>query len=110
MHSLDYVVNARQGGPTALCGLFGEALLPCPDDVWAAPDADEWAARHRRWEARCGGGEPLRGKHILSWLRGRETGREIALEGWFREAGAFGAMLFVCGRAQGGTPGAENML
>lgn len=109
IHALDYVVNARQGNPTVLCGLFPEAPLPCPDDVWDAADAPEWAARRRRWVERCGD-EALRGRHILSWMWGVETGREIALEAWFREAGAFGAMLFVCGRAQRGTPGAGDML
>ncbi|KAK4244350.1 hypothetical protein C7999DRAFT_35274 [Corynascus novoguineensis] len=84
LHALDYVSNARQSVPTALCSLFSHAPLPCPSHVWDAPTTEEWAARHRVWEEFCsdsgsgsGSGshsKALRAGDLIRWLRGEESG------------------------------------
>jgi hypothetical protein len=111
LHGLDYVTNARQSNPTALCALFPSAPLPLPAHIWEAPTAEEWAARYCAWEEYCGGKGPLRGKDLLAWVRGKETGREEQLRAWFQGVeGELGGMVFECARAQGKADGAEGLV
>jgi hypothetical protein len=111
LHALDYAGYARQALPTAVCALFPEAPLPCPSRVWEAPTAEEWAVRYRCWEEHCGGRGPLRGRDVLCWVQGRETGREEQLRVWLQGVEAeLGGLVFECGRAQGRTVGVGDLL
>jgi hypothetical protein len=105
LHGLDYVTHARQAAPTALCALFASAPLPLPAHIWEAPTADEWAARYRAWEEYCGEEEdPLRGREVLAWVQGKESGREEQLRVWFEGVEPeLGGVVLECARAQGRT-------
>lgn len=108
-HALDYVIHARQGFPTALCSLFPEVPLPCPAAVWEAPAAEAWAAEYRLWEESWDG-QPLKARHVLCWVRGKETGHEDRLAAWFRSGSGLEDLVFVCARSQGKLAGAESLL
>ena len=85
--------------------------------MWEAPTAEEWATQHRAWEETWGSGSddggnqplPLKAGDILSWLRGKETGREDRLAAWFCSGTGLEDLIFVCGRAQAGAVGAEGL-
>ncbi|KAK3304848.1 uncharacterized protein B0T15DRAFT_576193 [Chaetomium strumarium] len=111
LHGLDYVSHARQSAATVLCALFPSAPLPLPAHIWEAPKADEWAARYRAWEEYCGADGPLRGKDLLSWVQGKETGREGQLRAWFQGLEPeLSGIVFECARAQGKAEGAEGLV
>jgi hypothetical protein len=111
-HALDYISHARQSLPTALCAVFPDTALPCPAHIWEAPTAEEWAERYRAWEEYCSSrGGVLRGRDVLSWVHGKETGREEQLGMWFREVDWESAVLvFECARGQGRVVGVEGLL
>ena len=114
-HALDYVIHARQGILSmVLCSLFPEAPLPCPAVVWEAPTAEAWAVEYRRWEESWNHQsqpQPLKARHVICWVRGRETGYEDRLADWFRSANTgLEDLVFVCARSQGTLPGAESLL
>ncbi|KAK4097278.1 hypothetical protein N658DRAFT_479203 [Parathielavia hyrcaniae] len=110
--SLDYAAHARQALPTALCAVFPDAPLPCPSRVWEPPSAEEWAVRYRSWEEEyCGGRGPLRGRDLLCWVQGRETGREEQLRAWLQGVEPeLGGLVWECARAQGRTAGVGELL
>ncbi|KAL2151658.1 hypothetical protein VTH82DRAFT_6756 [Thermothelomyces myriococcoides] len=131
LHALDYVVTARQCEPTALCGIFPDAPLPCPTHVWDAPTAEEWAARYRAWEESnrrlatttttttttsggdggSGGGGHLRARDMHCWLGGKESGRERQLLAWFHQVEeSWSGVVFECARAQARARGVESLI
>ncbi|KAK4118756.1 hypothetical protein N657DRAFT_650947 [Parathielavia appendiculata] len=111
LHALDYVTQARQSAPTALCSFYPTAPLPLPTHIWEAPTADEWAARYRAWEKYCDAQGPLRGRDVLSWVQGKESGAEEKLRAWFLGIeDELGGLVFECARAQGKTEGAGALV
>ncbi|KAH6844724.1 hypothetical protein B0I37DRAFT_343250 [Chaetomium sp. MPI-CAGE-AT-0009] len=112
LHALDHVTHARHGSPGVMCAMFPASPLPCPPDVWEAPTAEAWAARHRAWEERCApGGGPVRAGEVLAWVRGQGTDREALFREWFALAGeALGGLVLECARAQARVVGVEGLV
>ncbi|KAH6649421.1 hypothetical protein F5144DRAFT_624630 [Chaetomium tenue] len=111
LHALDHVTHARQSLPGALCALFPDSPLPCPPDVWEAPTAEVWAARHRAWEDRCAPDGPVRAGEVLGWVWGQGAGRGELVRRWFEEAGeGLGGVVWECARAQARVGGGEGVI
>ncbi|KAL2165655.1 hypothetical protein VTG60DRAFT_4059 [Thermothelomyces hinnuleus] len=111
LHALDYVVNARQCVPTALCDIFPEAPLPCPSHIWDAPTAEEWAARYQAWDDFLPDARHLRARDMHFWLGGKESGRERQLLAWFHQVeDSLSGLVFECARAQARARGVESLI
>jgi hypothetical protein len=117
-HALDYVSHTRQSQANVLCAFYADGPLPCPRDVWEAPNAEVWASRYRAWQERSGawipcsdGTPPLQPRDMFYWVHGRTTGREDKLLAWFQIAEQdLARLVFECSRAQAWTEAAEAMM
>ncbi|KAI9150374.1 hypothetical protein HJFPF1_10140 [Paramyrothecium foliicola] len=108
LHAIDAISRIQENMLVPLCIAVPDMPLPLPEHIWNAATAEEWSSRYTAWKRLTG--EPLQGRHLLSWLRGKRTGQEEALSVWFRSAGPLGNAVFHCIRLQNLEPGIDELL
>jgi hypothetical protein len=108
LNALDILARSQDDSPLPFCPKYLDSELPLPQKVWESSTAEEWCEQYSEWQVRCP--EPLTGREVFRWLRGKHSGREEDLAAWFKAIGPLGKIIFHCAKTQAATPGIDELL